>query len=60
MISQNRFTTAQIDKNVWTEEMLDMLLDFIENDERGYEYRNLDWSKEYKEARSGADTGSAL
>ena len=25
MISQNRFTTAQIDKNTWSEEMLDLL-----------------------------------
>ncbi|MDO5478640.1 MAG: RraA family protein, partial [Clostridia bacterium] len=32
MISQNKFTTAQIDKNTWTKEMLDLLMDFIEKD----------------------------
>jgi len=61
MLSQNRFTTAQIDRNVWTVEMLDMLMDFIKNDPRGAEYRDLDWSKEYELARnSPGDTQSAL
>lgn len=62
MITQNRFTTAQIDKNTWSEEMLDLLLDFIKTDVRGEPYRNLDWSKEYDAARNGdpADTQSAL
>jgi regulator of RNase E activity RraA len=62
MISQNKFTTAQIDKNTWTEEMLDMLLDFIKNDPRGEEYHQLDWSQEYDLARHGDpnDTQTAL
>ena len=62
MICQGRFTTAQIDKNTWSEEMLDMLLDWIKNDPRGEEYRDLDWSKEYDLARNGDpnDTQSAL
>ena len=62
MISQNKFTTAQIDKNTWSEEMLDLLVDFIQNDERGEPYRHLDWSKEYDLARNGDpnDTQSAL
>lgn len=61
MLSQNRFTTAQIDRNVWTVEMLDMLMDFIKNDPRGAEYRDLDWSKEYELARnSPGDPQSAL
>lgn len=62
MISQNRFTTAQIDKNTWSEEMLDLLLDFIRNDDRGAPYRHLDWKKEYDLARNGDpnDTQSAL
>ena len=62
MITQNKFTTAQIDKNTWTEEMLDMLMEFIKTDERASEYRNLDWSKEYDMARNGDpnDTQSAL
>lgn len=33
MIAQNKFTTAQIDKNTWTKDMLDLLMDFIEKDE---------------------------
>ena len=62
MIAQNKFTTAQIDKNTWTEEMLDMLLDFIKNDPRGEKYRDLDWSHEYDLARNGDpnDTQTAL
>ncbi|OGO87152.1 MAG: dimethylmenaquinone methyltransferase [Clostridiales bacterium GWF2_36_10] len=62
MISQNKFTTAQIDKNTWAVEMLDMLMDFIKNDSRGEKYRDLDWSKEYDLARNGDpnDTQTAL
>ena len=62
MICQGKFTTAQIDKNTWTEEMLDMLLDWIKADPRGEEYRDLDWSKEYDLARNGDpnDTQTAL
>jgi hypothetical protein len=53
---------AQIDRNTWTEEMLDMLLEWIKNDPRGEEYRDLDWSKEYDLARNGDpnDTQTAL
>ena len=55
-------TTAQIDRATWTEEMLDMLLDWIKNDPRGEEYRDLDWSPEYDAARNGDtnDTQTAL
>lgn len=62
MITQNVFTTAQIDKNTWTEDMLDLLVKFINEDPRGEEYRDLDWSKEYELARNGDpnDTQTAL
>ena len=62
MISQNRFTTAQIDRNTWTEEMLDLLMDFIRTDPRGEPYRGIDWSAEYDLARNGDpnDTQSAI
>ena len=62
MITQNVFTTAQIDKNTWSEDMLDLLVKFIEEDPRGEEYRDLDWSKEYDLARNGDpnDTQTAL
>lgn len=62
MITENKFTTAQIDRNTWTEEMLDMLLAFIQNDPRGEEYRGLDWSEEYRLACDGDpnDTQTAL
>lgn len=53
MICQGKFTTAQIDRNTWTEEMLDMLIDWINTDPRGEEYRGHDWSKEYDLARNG-------
>ena len=62
MISQNRFTTAQIDRNTWTEEMLDLLMDFIRTDPRGEPYRGIDWSVEYGLARNGDpnDTQSVI
>lgn len=57
MISLNKFTTAQIDKNTWTEEMLDLLMDFIEKDDRAAEYRGIDQTEEYGDPN---DTQSAL
>ena len=35
MITLNKFTPSQIDKNTWSVEMLDLLMDFIKNDDRG-------------------------
>ena len=62
MISQNKFTTAQIDRVTWSEEMLDMLVEWIRTDPRGEKYRHLDWSHEYDLARNGDpdDTQTAL
>ena len=62
MIGQGKFTTAQIDRATWTEEMLDMLMEWIQTDPRGEKYRDLDWSHEYKLAREGDpdDTQTAL
>ena len=62
MISLNKFTTAQIDRNTWTKEMLDMLMEFIETDDRAESYRGMDWSLEYDLAINGDpnDTQSAL
>ncbi|MBQ8230852.1 MAG: RraA family protein [Lachnospiraceae bacterium] len=62
MIGQNKFTTAQIDRNTWTVEMLDMLMEWIQTDDRGIPYRDLDWSKEYDLAINGDpnDTQTAL
>lgn len=62
MITQNRFTTAQIDRNTWTVEMLDLLMEFIKTDDRAAAYREIDWSEEYDLAINGDpnDTQSAL
>ena len=62
MITLNKFTTAQIDKNTWTKEMLDLLMEFIETDDRAARYRGMDWSHEYDLAINGdpTDTQSAL
>ena len=62
MISQNRFTTAQIDRNTWTEEMLDLLMEYIRTAPEAEAYRDIDWSKEYDLARNGDpnDTQSAI
>ena len=53
MISQGKFTTAQIDRATWTEEMLDMLTDWINKTPEAEKYRDLDWSEEYDKARNG-------
>ena len=55
-------TTAEIDKNTWTEEMLDLLMEYIRTEPAAEKYRDLDWSKEYDLARNGDpnDTQSAL
>ena len=53
MITAGKFTTAQIDRATWTEEMLDMLTEWIKTDPRGEQYRDLDWSYEYDLARNG-------
>lgn len=62
MIKAGKFTTAQIDRATWTEEMLDMLVEWIKTDPRGEKYRDLDWSHEYQLAREGDpdDTQTAL
>lgn len=62
MITQNKFTPAQIDRNTWSVEMLDLLMEFIASDERAAQYRGFDWSLEYDLARNGDpnDTQSAL
>ena len=62
MITENKFTPAQIDKNTWTVEMLDLLMEFIKTDPRAEKYRDLDWSAEYDAAINGDpnDTQTAL
>lgn len=62
MITQNKFTTAQIDKNVWTVEMLDLLMEYINTNEEAAGFRGIDWSAEYDLAINGDpnDTQSAL
>lgn len=53
MIYAGKFTTAQIDRATWTEEMLDMLTEWIQTNPMGEKYRDLDWSEEYDKARNG-------
>lgn len=62
MITRNKFTTAQIDKNVWTVEMLDLLMEYIDTNEEATDFRGIDWSLEYDLAVNGDpnDTQSAL
>ena len=55
MIAAGRFTAAQIDRNIWTKEMLDMLTEWIRTRPEGEPYRRLDWSTEYEQAdKAGA------
>lgn len=52
MIKQGVYTTADIDIDVWPTEMMNRLVAFIKEDERGEQYRNLDWSKEFAAAEA--------
>ena len=59
MIGQGKFTTAQIDRAVWTEDMLDLLTEWIRTDPKGEPYRALDWSPEYRQAKEADPNASA-
>lgn len=52
MIKLGVYTTADIDIDVWSTEMMNRLVAFIKEDERGEQYRNLDWSKEFAAAEA--------
>lgn len=52
MIKLGVYTTADIDIDVWPTEMMNRLVAFIKEDERGEQYRNLDWSKEFAVAEA--------
>ena len=52
MIKLGVYTTADIDIDVWPTEMMNRLVAFIKEDERGEQYRNLDWSKEFEVAEA--------
>lgn len=50
MISQNVYTTAEIDRP-WTTEMIQRLIRWIGEDPRGEPYRELDWSAELEASK---------
>ena len=52
MIKLGVYTTADIDIDVWPTEMMNRLVAFMKEDERGEQYRNLDWSKEFAAAEA--------
>lgn len=51
MLKQGVYTTADIDRDVWPISVLQRLEQFIQEDPSEAEYRDLDWSIEYKESR---------
>lgn len=51
MIKQRVYDTADIDIDFWPKSVLDRLVEFINTDPRAAQYRSLDWSEEYEEAR---------
>ncbi|MDD3339356.1 MAG: RraA family protein [Lachnospiraceae bacterium] len=54
MIRQGVYTTADVDIDVWDKKMLDDLIAFIQTDDRGESFRNLDWEREYVAAAEDA------
>lgn len=55
MIKTGVYTTAEVDSAIWTVKMLDHLCDFLLQDERCINYRNLDWSLEYGAAKGDGE-----
>ncbi|HIY62080.1 MAG TPA: RraA family protein [Candidatus Mediterraneibacter stercoripullorum] len=55
MLEQGVYTTAEIDNSVWSIDMMDRLVDFIETDPRCEKYRGLDWSLEIGAAHGDPD-----
>jgi len=55
MLEKGIYSSADIDSPVWTMEMLDNMLEFIANDERCVEHRDLDWSLEINAAKGKPD-----
>ncbi|HIU76510.1 MAG TPA: RraA family protein [Candidatus Pelethocola excrementipullorum] len=51
MIKQGIYTTADVDIDVWTVEMLDDLTAFIKKDSRCENFREINWNQEYEEAK---------
>lgn len=51
MLREGRMTAAQVDKENWTIEYLDMLCKFIREDPVGEPYRDISWDKEYENAK---------
>ena len=51
MIKQGVYQTADIDIDYWPKSVLDRLAEFIRTDPRAAQYRDLDWTEEYEEAR---------
>jgi len=51
MIEQGVYSSTDIDSPVWSTEMLENMMKFIEKDERCAKYRKLDWSLEIGAAK---------
>lgn len=51
MLKQGIYTTADIDRDVWPVSVLQRLEQFIQEDPSAAEYRDLDWSADYKDSR---------
>lgn len=58
-LAEERFTTAEVDMEIWTKEMLDLLVEFIQTDPEGQKYKDLDWSEEYKQSEIGDAYGQS-
>lgn len=46
MLAQGKYTAAEIDSTIWTEDMVEAMLHFLQTDPSGEKYRSLDWSLE--------------
>lgn len=55
MLEQGKYSTAQVDSSVWSMEMMEDLLEFIQKDPRCEQYRDLDWSLELNAALGDAE-----
>lgn len=51
MLEVGKYNAAEIDSTIWTEDMVEAMLDFLKTDPAGEGYRDLDWSLEINAAK---------
>ncbi len=60
MLDKKIYTTAQIDDVLWSEDMVENLVRYVETDKKCEKYRNLDWSLEIDASKGKTEAVNEL